>query len=58
MLKDAESAWRKFVEMHSAYSTLLNTLIEYFATKPPLWTDHTFPAPHPLVRRFCNQTGW
>lgn len=57
VLKDAESAWQKFLEMHSAYSSLLNTLVEYFATKPPLWTDHTFPAPHPLARRFRQKTN-
>ncbi|MBP5977625.1 hypothetical protein HW132_34190 [Brasilonema sp. CT11] len=56
VLQDAESAWRKFVQMHSAYSSLLNTLVQYFATTPPLWTHHTFPAPHPLDRRFRKKT--
>ncbi|MGI2905693.1 potassium channel family protein [Tolypothrix sp. VBCCA 56010] len=57
VLQDAESAWLAFVEMHSAYSSLLNTLVQYFATTPPLWTHHNVPAPHPLARRFRNKTA-
>lgn len=50
-LQDAESSWTAFVEMHSAYSSLLNTLVQYFATTPLIWTNNEVPAPHPLARR-------
>ncbi|OUL35848.1 hypothetical protein BV372_09665 [Nostoc sp. T09] len=56
VLEDAESAWLGFVEMHSAYSSLLNTLVQYFATTPPSWFHHAVPAPHPLVRRLDQKT--
>ncbi|OUL18646.1 potassium channel family protein [Nostoc sp. 106C] len=56
VLEDAESAWLGFVDMHSAYSSLLNTLVQYFATTPPSWFHHAVPAPHPLVRRLDQKT--
>lgn len=48
MIRDDESAWCAFVELHSAYSNRLNALIQYFATTPPTWTSYPVPLPHPF----------
>ncbi|MBW4542589.1 MAG: potassium channel family protein [Myxacorys chilensis ATA2-1-KO14] len=47
-IRDDESAWCAFVELHSAYSNSLNALIRYFATTPPTWTSYPVPIPHPF----------
>lgn len=52
-----ELAWQNFIEVHTAYSSTLNALIQYFATTPPSWTSHTAPISHPLEHQLRKKAS-
>ena len=54
-IREDESAWLDFVQVHSAYSGALNALTQYFAAIPPTWAVHPVPAPHPLEEKLPKQ---
>lgn len=56
VIRNEESAWYAFVELHSAYSSKLNALIRHFATTPPGWASYAVPMPHPFERHFLKET--